>query len=47
MLNTLVYNPPFYKGSQWALHNRSDVYGPLKALPTLILASKEIKEMMK
>ncbi len=25
MLNTLVYNPPVYKASQWALHNATYV----------------------
>jgi len=34
MLNTPVYNPPFYKGSQWALHNATLVYaGDYKDMP--------------
>ena len=32
MLNTLGNNRFVHKGSQWALHNASDVYGPLQAL---------------
>ena len=28
ILNTLVYDIPVHNGSQWALHNTSDVYGP-------------------
>ena len=43
----LVYEVSFSKGSQWVVFVPSDVYVPLTALPTLILASKEIKEMMK
>ena len=47
MVNTLAHDKPVFVDLQSILYNRSDVYGPLKALPTLILASKEIKEMMK
>ena len=32
MLNTLGNNRFVHKGSQWALHNASLVYGPLQVL---------------
>ena len=40
MLNTLVHNFPNDEGSQWALHNASDVYDPLRHIWYDLITSK-------